>query len=63
MDEQTNPPTMIEVCTIRIGFPVESDDEAIAYKKKIAEILSPIPKARIEFALNTVPVPLNENAR
>lgn len=40
-----------ELCTIRIMFPVESDEKAIEYKKKIAAILSEIPEAQIQFAL------------
>lgn len=40
-----------QICTIRIAFPVETDEQAIAYKKKISEILSSIENARIEFTL------------
>jgi len=40
-----------EMCTIRIMFPVTSDDEAIDYKKKIAEVLSNNPDAQLHFAL------------
>ncbi|GAI75664.1 unnamed protein product, partial [marine sediment metagenome] len=39
-----------EICTIRIMFPVESDEKAIEYKRKIAGILSEIPDAQIQFA-------------
>lgn len=63
METENKPPTMQEICTIRIAFPVESDDQAIDYKKKISEVLSPIPNAHIEFNLTTVPIPLKPNAR
>jgi len=32
-------------------FPVESDEQAIEYKKKIAAILAEIPEAQIQFSL------------
>jgi len=51
-DQQTIPK---EICTIRIGFPVETDEKAIEYKKKIAELLSSIPNVRIEFTLMPIP--------
>lgn len=44
-----------QVCQIRILFPVDSDDDAIEYKKKISEIVSSIQDARIQFSLNTMP--------
>ncbi|GAI62988.1 unnamed protein product [marine sediment metagenome] len=40
-----------ELCTIRIMFPVTSDEQAIEYKRKIAAILSEIPDAQIQFSL------------
>ena len=46
-----------EICSIRIMFPVESDEEAIEYKKKIAEILSEISDATIQFSLMTSKAP------
>jgi len=46
-----------DICTIRIGFPVDTDEKAIEYKKKIAELLSPIPNVRIEFNLMPMPMP------
>ncbi|GAI98584.1 unnamed protein product [marine sediment metagenome] len=44
-----------ELCTIRIIFPVESDEKAIEYKKKIADLLAEIPDAQIQFGLSSVP--------
>ncbi len=44
-------PKLQELCTMRIAFPVESDDQAIAVKKKISEILADIPDAGIQFTL------------
>lgn len=51
---ETTQPT--QVCSIRIGFPVESDEQAIEYKKKLDAIIADIPKSRIEFTL--IPMPL-----
>ena len=42
-----------EICTIRIMFPVDSDEQAIEYKKKIAAVLAAIPEAQIQFGLMT----------
>lgn len=44
-----------QVCSIRIMFPVETDEQAIVYKKKIGNILADRPQARIEFSLSSVP--------
>ncbi|GAH96919.1 unnamed protein product, partial [marine sediment metagenome] len=45
--EQKTPPK--QVCSIRIMFPVDTDEQAIGYKKKIGDVLADIPQARIEF--------------
>ena len=45
-----------EVCSIRIMFPVESDEQAIDYKKKISDILGGIPDAQIQFSIMSLPV-------
>ena len=52
-DNETQP--KIQICTLRIMFPVDTDEQAIEYKKKIGDVLAAMPKARIEFALSTVP--------
>jgi len=44
-----------EVCTIRIAFPVNSDDEAIDYKKKISEVLKDNPDVQIQFGIMSNP--------
>ncbi|MBA7618692.1 hypothetical protein ES703_26023 [subsurface metagenome] len=49
-----------QVCSIRIMFPVETDEQAIEYKKKIAAVLADSPQARIEFSLMSRP-PLTPN--
>ena len=46
-----------EVCSIRIMFPVESDEQAIEYKKKIGLLLAEIPDAQIQFSLASIPEP------
>lgn len=48
-------PEKKEICTIRIVFPVKSDEHAIVYKKKIQEALSDNPDAQIHFGL--IPAP------
>lgn len=56
--EQKAPPK--QVCMIRISFPVESDEQAIDYKKKINSVLADITTARIEFSLMSRP-PMTPN--
>lgn len=46
-----------ELCQIRIMFPVSSDEDAIACKKKIKEALSDKPDAQMQFTI--MPVPSN----
>lgn len=55
MIETKQKTTGSEICSIRIMFPVESDEQAIEYKKKIAAILAEIPDAQINFALSSLP--------
>lgn len=43
-----------EVCTIRIAFPVVSDDAAIKIKKAIETILTDIADAQIQFSIMNV---------
>ena len=47
-----------EICSIRIMFPVESDEQAINYKKKIAALLAEIPEAQIQFSLMSGQAPM-----
>ncbi|GAH50722.1 unnamed protein product [marine sediment metagenome] len=44
-----------EICSIRIAFPIDSDDQAIEYKKKIGDVLSPISNVQIQFSIMSVP--------
>lgn len=54
---QENPKqTVSEVCSIRIMFPVKSDEEALACKKKIGEIFTDMPDVVIQFAINSGPL-------
>lgn len=48
MEGKNTPP---QLCTMRIAFPVESDDQAIAVKKKINEILADVSDASVNFSL------------
>ena len=47
----------LQVCIIKIVFPVESDDSAIDYKKKIAALLVDLPDVNIQFSLMAGPPP------
>lgn len=51
----TAPPAPKQVCSIRIMFPVETDEQAISYKRKVTDVLSEIPDAQIHFSLMTQP--------
>ena len=44
-----------EVCTIRIMFPVETDEQAVEYKKKIAEVLKDKPDVQFQFSIMSMP--------
>lgn len=44
-----------EVCMIRVLFPVNSDEEAIALKKKIKEALADKPDAQMQFSIMPLP--------
>lgn len=44
-----------EICQIRIMFPVDTDEQAIKYKKKIADVLSDVPDANVQFSIMSVP--------
>lgn len=51
MDAEEKKTPTLQICTIHVGFPIESDEQAIEYKKKIADIIADIPKARIDFSI------------
>lgn len=40
-----------QICTITLVFPVDTDDEAIALKKKIDIAVSETPKVRVDFRI------------
>ena len=44
-----------EFCTIKIAFPIKSDEQAIDYKKKIAAVLADIDDVRLQFSLMNIP--------
>lgn len=48
-----------EICSIKIMFPVDSDDQAIEYKKKITEVLKDKADAQIQFSLSTISPRIN----
>ncbi|MBA7708146.1 hypothetical protein ES703_117038 [subsurface metagenome] len=54
-----------EICTIRIVFPVSSDEDGIKVKAQIKEILSDRPDAQTQFSLMSMPnaVDIRPNSR
>lgn len=52
-----------ELCMMQITFPVESDEKAIEYKRKISEVLAGMSEARIQFSLMTSPANINNGTR
>jgi len=46
-----------EICTIRIIFSAISDEQAIDYKKKIADVLKGTPDAQMQFTIMSSPIP------
>lgn len=55
MDKDKN-----EICTIRIVFPVESDEQALEYKRKIDEVLADSKDAQLHFSIMSAQ-PLKSN--
>ncbi len=51
-----------QICRITITFPIESDDKAIEYKKKIASLMAEAAEAQIQFSLMNIPKGLDELA-
>ena len=52
----------LEVCTIRVMFPVQSDEHAIDCKKKVTAIFSEVPEAQIHFSITNAILPPNFKA-
>lgn len=55
MENDNKQQTTAQVCSIRIMFPVITDEQAIEYKKKVSSVLADISQARIEFSLMSRP--------
>lgn len=51
MPPEDEKPTPKEVCTMRIIFPVYSDEDALKAKRYFQEYLKQIPDAQIHFML------------
>ena len=51
-------PIQKQVCSIRLVFPVNDDEEAISYKKKILEVIAAIPDVQLQFTLMNMPAGL-----
>ncbi len=43
-----------EVCSIRIIFPIDSDEQAIDLKKKVAEVLKDVPEVQTQFNISSI---------
>jgi len=43
-----------EVCSITVMFPVESDDQALAIKTKISELVKEIEGVRFDFRITAM---------
>ena len=56
MGEEKPERAPIQLCSMRIAFPVTSDEQAIAYKKKVGDILADLDSVRMSFDLTSVPV-------
>lgn len=54
-EQTTSPLQPKEICTLRIMFPVVSDEQALDIKKKVSAIVNEISNAQIHFAI--VPSP------
>lgn len=52
----TSPLPLNEICTMRIAFPIKTDEDAIEVKKRIAEILKDVEDVRIQFSITTSPL-------
>lgn len=44
-----------EICTIRVMFPIQTDEQAIDCKKKIKAVLNEIPDVGIQFSIMDLP--------
>lgn len=44
-----------QICSIKVTFPVETDEQAIQYKQAMTSVLATIPNAKIEFVLLSLP--------
>jgi len=44
-----------QICSIRIMFGVENDEQAIAVKKQIEVVIKDVKTPRFEFTLNPIP--------
>lgn len=48
-----------EICRMTIMFPIDTDEQAIQYKKEIMAVLADRPDAGIDFRITTMPKGLN----
>ncbi len=55
METENKPNAMKQVCGMRIAFPIESDEQAIEYKKKISAVLSDLTNVRLDFNITDIP--------
>jgi len=46
-----SPQSLSEVCTIRVMFPVESDEQAILIKRSIQDLLKGMSDSQVHFGI------------
>ncbi|GAI62959.1 unnamed protein product [marine sediment metagenome] len=54
METENNKIPPKQICTMRIMFPVVTDEQAIELKRKVSLALVEIPEAKIEFTLSNL---------
>ena len=57
MPDEEEKPSKVQVCTLNIAFPVDSDDKAIEIKKKVSAVIADLPKVMVDFNIRDVELP------
>jgi len=55
MDNGEKVTQLVQVCRIIVTFPVQTDEQALAVKRQIADTISELPDGQIQFTLMTLP--------
>jgi len=54
MDDEKKLAPPQEICSMRIMFPVSSDEDALNVKHKVAEVLKGVEQVRTEFSISSM---------